>query len=242
MPPTSPIGIPAVAIVFAKLLVDGNLGVKPFLVPITDGEHMTEGVTCQYVHLFVDSSFSSKSRLLPPRGGSHPLNHSITSFKNVRLPPEALLGKAKPIPPGRDLYRLDLLSSIFRIAIGGLALSCTVLAGLERCAYIVARYSLYRTVGAHGEERAIISFRTQHYPIVVAFIQVAVYSELKKVAVDVVRNLNEDQRVRHAYATIFKATILHAALSSTFDLSERCGFRGLFEVNAISVFHVSLHF
>lgn len=50
MPPTHPLGIPAIAVVFAKLLVDGrNYGVKPFLVPITDGKRMVPGVTCQYV-------------------------------------------------------------------------------------------------------------------------------------------------------------------------------------------------
>ena len=51
MPPTSPLGVPAITVVFAKLLRDGqNFGVKPFLVPITDGNHVTPGVICQYVH------------------------------------------------------------------------------------------------------------------------------------------------------------------------------------------------
>ncbi len=50
MPPTSPLGVPTIGIVFAKLLIEGkNVGIKAFLVPINDGKHMTPGVICQYV-------------------------------------------------------------------------------------------------------------------------------------------------------------------------------------------------
>ncbi|KAK0459242.1 uncharacterized protein EV420DRAFT_1269317 [Desarmillaria tabescens] len=49
MPPTVPCGIPCIAIVFARLVVgNADRGIKPFLVPIHDGEHMHAGVQCRY--------------------------------------------------------------------------------------------------------------------------------------------------------------------------------------------------
>ncbi|KAI0311330.1 hypothetical protein OF83DRAFT_1069005 [Amylostereum chailletii] len=49
MPPTTPVGIPCVAIVFAQAIVAGeDRGAKPFLVPLHDGKEMYEGVSCRY--------------------------------------------------------------------------------------------------------------------------------------------------------------------------------------------------
>jgi hypothetical protein len=46
MPPTSPCGIPAIGIVFAKLIVKGqDYGIRPFLLPLNDGKAMMPGIT-----------------------------------------------------------------------------------------------------------------------------------------------------------------------------------------------------
>ncbi|KAJ7611284.1 hypothetical protein FB45DRAFT_1037616 [Roridomyces roridus] len=46
MPPTTPSGIPCVAVVFARLIVNGvDKGIKPILVPLHDGREMYPGVT-----------------------------------------------------------------------------------------------------------------------------------------------------------------------------------------------------
>lgn len=48
MPPTIPCGIPCVAIIMAKHIVDGvDYGVKPFLVPLNDGKIMYRGITAR---------------------------------------------------------------------------------------------------------------------------------------------------------------------------------------------------
>ncbi|KAK0185212.1 acyl-CoA oxidase [Armillaria mellea] len=80
MPPTVPVlGKPAFGIVWAKLLIDGEAtGIRPFLVKINDGKDMYKGIS---------------ARVLPRRNGSSPLNHAITTFHRVRLPPSALLGE-----------------------------------------------------------------------------------------------------------------------------------------------------
>ena len=50
MPPTVPAGLPCVAVVFAKLIVDGeDRGHRPFVVPLNDGKQMCAGVESRYV-------------------------------------------------------------------------------------------------------------------------------------------------------------------------------------------------
>jgi len=54
MPPTIPTGSPTIAVVFACLLVEGeNYGVRPFIVPINDGEEMCAGVTARFENLLI---------------------------------------------------------------------------------------------------------------------------------------------------------------------------------------------
>lgn len=51
MPPnTVRSGLPVIAVVIARLIVDGeDRGVRPFLVPMSDGSKMCTGVTSKYV-------------------------------------------------------------------------------------------------------------------------------------------------------------------------------------------------
>lgn len=78
MPASTPgFGIPKVALVNAKLIVDGqNRGARFFIVPICNEHEMYRGVF---------------SKRLPPRSGTNPLDFSITQFDNVQLPPTALV-------------------------------------------------------------------------------------------------------------------------------------------------------
>jgi alkylation response protein AidB-like acyl-CoA dehydrogenase len=47
MPPNTPRnGLPTIAVVIARLIVEGeDRGVRPFLVPMSDGKKMCKGVT-----------------------------------------------------------------------------------------------------------------------------------------------------------------------------------------------------
>ncbi|OBZ76904.1 Acyl-coenzyme A oxidase-like protein [Grifola frondosa] len=78
MPATTPLfGIPKVALVMARLIVDGtDRGPRFFIVPICDKKEMCRGVT---------------STRLPRLSGTSPLDFAITNFHNVHLPPSALL-------------------------------------------------------------------------------------------------------------------------------------------------------
>ncbi|KAH8834131.1 acyl-CoA dehydrogenase NM domain-like protein [Flagelloscypha sp. PMI_526] len=226
MPPTAPIGMPSVAVVFAQLTHNGkHLGLRAFVVPMSNGKLMAKGIT---------------SRLLPARGSSAPVHHSITSFDNVQLPHEALLGALEAPEGGKEALRAQFLQVIYRAAVGALALAAPSISALEKCVYVAGRYSQRRTVGAPGHQVPIVSFRTQHQPIILSIAQIAVFKQLMRTAVHVMQDLNEDPRVRHAYATIAKAAITHACLTSVFDLSERCGARGVFESNGFVSSHANI--
>ncbi|KAJ6624206.1 acyl-CoA dehydrogenase NM domain-like protein [Mycena sp. CBHHK59/15] len=223
MPPTTPVGVPCIAVVFAKAIIYGeDRGVKPFLVDLNDGCVMRPGVV---------------SKLLPPRGGSHPLNHSITYFRKVRLPKSALLGS----PSKPKNVRLVFFSSIFRVAVGTLALGSQGLSALQMATYIAAKYSHRRTViNNDGREHAIITFRTQHTPIVMALAQSYVMKALHHVATRIFSHPTADGRIRHGVATVLKVVMINHAQRSLLELTERCGAQGLFEVNQLSTMHKTL--
>ncbi|KAJ7461834.1 acyl-CoA dehydrogenase NM domain-like protein [Mycena galericulata] len=223
MPPTTPVGIPCVAIVFARVIVDGeDYGINPFLVHLNDGHGMASGVV---------------AKLLPQRGGSHPLNHSITYFRKVRLPAEALLGtRIKPKNP-----RLAFYTSISRVAVGTLVLGSQGLSALQVATYITAQYSRRRTVTNHkGVPQPIIEFSTQHTPIVTALAQAYVMKALHQVVTGIFSLPTMGAEVRHGVATILKVVTINHAQRSLLDLMERCGAQGLFEMNQLSTMHKTL--
>ncbi|KAJ6509202.1 hypothetical protein C8R47DRAFT_12821 [Mycena vitilis] len=228
MPPTVPCGLPCIAVVMARLLKNGvDLGIKPFLVPINYGNVLYPGIT---------------ARLLPPRGGSTPVRHSITAFNHVVLPQSALLQRDIPAnqSTGSDeTKRLDYLMAIWRVAIGSLALAATTIPGLARSAYIAAMYSKRRRVhaGLSASPVPIIQLKTQYTPILTAFAQSIVLAESYKSATELFRDPSVDFRVRHGIAACFKAVALLHMQDAGLALSERCGAQGLFNYNEICELH-----
>ncbi|KAJ7210493.1 acyl-CoA dehydrogenase NM domain-like protein [Mycena pura] len=222
MPPTSPAGVPCMAVVFARTIVSGeDRGIKSFLVAFNDGVRMCPGVV---------------SKLLPQRGGTEPLNHSITYFHRVKLPASALLGSsAKP----KDA-RLAFFSRIFRVAIGTLAIGGQGLSALQVATSISAQYSHRRLITDNeGRRQPIIAFRTQHTPIAVALAQSYVMRALQQVATSIFSSTG-DMPIRHGVATILKVVMINHAQRSLLELAERCGAQGLFEINQLSSMHKTL--
>lgn len=222
MPPTSPVspGFPCVSIVFARTIVYGeDHGIKPFVFQLHDGQSMAPGVSI---------------RVLPPRGGSRPINHSLTYFNHVRLPPTALLGSIRrPKDP-----RASFFSKIYRVAIGTIALSSLGVPSLQVGSYIAARYSLRRhVVDANGVSKPIISFQTQKQPILTAVAQSFVLQAMHKGAVSRFMDHSLDPRVRHAIATVHKVIMIQTAQWANFVLGDRCGAQGLFEANQLPAMH-----
>ena len=124
MPPATPLGgVPKVAVVFAQIVVDGEQqGVRGFVVHLTDGASMCEGVT---------------TTLLPQRPGSRPIDHAVTMFSHVMVDRDHLLGDI-----GRtESDRHSFFEQIHRVSVGGLALSLCNVPALKACAYLAATFS-----------------------------------------------------------------------------------------------------
>ncbi|KAI8406313.1 hypothetical protein FOFC_13783 [Fusarium oxysporum] len=216
MPPTTPYcNMPRLAIVFARLIIDGEShGVKPFLVFLGDAGGMRPGIT---------------SRILPTRPGTKPLDHSLTSFRHVGLPSTALLcSTAKP-----EDDRLAFLRHIRRIAAGTLSLSIMGISAIKVGTRIAAVYSERRIIGAaDGKEgKRIMAFSTQQYPIVEGWVQGKVLHAFAHWTIDMCPDLSDP--TQHALASIFKATVVKASQVLR-PLAERCGWQGLFAYNQIS--------
>lgn len=175
-------------------------------------------------------------RLLPQRGGSRPVNHSLTYFHRVRLPFSALLcGLEKP----KDA-RAAFFHNISRIAVGSIAIASLGVPMLQVSTYVAARYSLRRTTLAAGNQpQSILAFRTQKTPIMTAIAQCFVMSAFHQASTTLFRDASIPWVVRHALAAIFKVTICQHTLATTLTLGDRCGAQGLFETNQITGIFVS---
>ncbi|KAJ7679133.1 acyl-CoA dehydrogenase NM domain-like protein [Mycena polygramma] len=222
MPPTSPIGVRCMAVVFARTIIHGeDRGIKSFLVDLNDGRQMCAGVV---------------SKMLPARGGTEPVNHSITYFRRVRLPARALLGSpAKP-----EDFRLDFFQRLFRVAVGTLAIGAMGLPALQVASCITAQYSLRRKVfDKDGRKQPIMIFRTQHSPIAIAVAQAYVMKAFHQVATAIFSSTT-DMKICHGIGTILKVVMINHAQRSLLELAERCGAQGVFEINQLSSMHKAL--
>ncbi|KAG1803945.1 acyl-CoA dehydrogenase NM domain-like protein [Suillus plorans] len=169
--------------------------------------------------------------LLPPRGGSSPVNHALTSFNHVRLPPSALLGD---LAKSNTIHR-DFMSSIWRVAVGSLAIGSIAIPNLQVASYIAARYFQRRHVtSVYGNPSPIISYRTQQLPLLHAIAQASVLGALYKWGIERFMDKDLDVRVRHGIAACCKAVMIQHGQVANYALSERLGAQGLFEYNRLS--------
>ncbi|KAF4417534.1 Acyl-coenzyme A oxidase 2 [Colletotrichum fructicola] len=215
MPPTSPLaGMARVAVVFARLVVGGDdRGVKPFVVRLNDAGGMCDGI---------------ESRVLPIRPGTKPLDHSITSFRNVHLPPEALLGSATRASDERE----DFLAQIWRVSVGTLSLSIMGVSAIRVAGCIAAMYSQRRLVG-DVKRLPIMQFSTQQRPILKALVHGEVLHAYAKWSVGEFMDQRHNVDVRRGIATAFKVLVVRSSRLLS-ELAERCGWQGLYAHNQIS--------
>lgn len=129
--------------------------------------------------------------------------------------------------------RLNFLTTIWRVGIGGLCLSMANLSSLKTSVYLVGKYSQRRHIrSSTGEVVPIISFRTQQRPILHTIAQIAVL-EAYGDAIYARFMREKSDAVRHGLSTTLKAHVAQVTQKSLFDLTERCGAQGLFGYNQI---------
>ncbi|KAK8912558.1 hypothetical protein VCV18_012237 [Metarhizium anisopliae] len=219
MPPSTPLcGVPRVAVVFARLIVDGHdHGVKPFVVKLCDAQPICRGIT---------------SRVLPVRPGTKPPDHTITSFDHVLLPSTALLGsksKASDTPP-------DFLRQIWRVSVGTLSLSIMGVSSIRVGSRIALSYSQRQLVTAVSDavKTPVLHFSTQRRPIVKGFASYAVLPAFAKWTIEQFCKKTARGNVRQALATVFKATVIRETRVVD-KLSEHWGWQGLFAYSQLEL-------
>ncbi|KAG6865453.1 hypothetical protein C0991_002376 [Blastosporella zonata] len=219
MPASTPsFGIPKVALVMAKLIVDGrDHGSRFFVTPICNEHEMYDGV---------------RSVRLPPRSGTAPLDFSITTFDHVHLPPTALVASdiLDYTTPTQSLEAW--WDEIWRIQLGTMAVPAPWISAIKAVAYIGGRYSMHRClVGKHSKPLPILTFRTQQWPVVHATAVGMVMANWYPIVVEQAMSRTTDPRVRHAMSVIAKATICRHFQRCVPEVAERCGAQGTFEHN-----------
>lgn len=240
MPPTTPCGTPCVSVVLARLIVDGeDKGVRSFLVPLHDGETMHPGIItrCALPERTFQSlaDVANLNRLLCPRIGSS-LNHALTYFCNLRLPPGSLLG---PLVQHSN-PRATFFHNITRVISGTLCMGSVSHLALRVAVYTVGKYSLRRTVSdpLTRTARVIASFSTQYIPILRALAMVEVFSAFGEESWNTFVGEGVEGTQKHFVAAVYKVTVVKNVLESLLELGDRCGAQGLLECNRLVTAHV----
>ncbi|KAF9057220.1 acyl-CoA dehydrogenase/oxidase [Panaeolus papilionaceus] len=227
MPPTSPSGYPCVAIVFARLFVNGeDQGPKVFIVKLHDGVKMEPGIV---------------SKVLSPRGSARPVKHCLTSFNHLHLPASSLLGSlSKPT----DL-RIAFFDSISRVISGTISMGVFAVSAIRIAAYIAAKYSLRRHVidasssnTLKPRSKPIMSYSTQYTPVLSAIAQALVLRVFTERCTALFVSAQGEER--HFVAAVVKTLTVRTASAVLLELGDRCGAQGLMEVNQLGVLHADL--
>ncbi|KIP07465.1 hypothetical protein PHLGIDRAFT_415065 [Phlebiopsis gigantea 11061_1 CR5-6] len=225
MPATTPaFGVPKVALVMARLVIDGeDLGSRFFIVPLCDARVMCPGV---------------KSIRLPRRSGTSPLDFSMTMFDHVFLPDNALLGSSVEASAGSRAIWWD---EVWRIPYGSMTVAGPCIIGLKHVAYIGAQYSLNRRILAHGAEpMPIITFPTQQWAVLHALASAYVLDAWYRSVIPIMTDDKVDHAVKHGMAVVVKATACRQVIQCTREMAERCGAQGTFDNNFMARFEADV--
>ncbi|KAI5981544.1 acyl-CoA oxidase [Pisolithus albus] len=219
MPASTPaFGIPKVALVMARLIIDGeDRGPRFFVVPICNEQEMYKGV---------------ESIRLGPRPGTSPLDFSITRFKNVLVPHTALVASKLDDYSMPEFPLQAWWNEVWRIPYGTMAVTAPWISSIKAAAYIAGKYSMHRSITSKGNAPLpIISFRTQQWPIIHATAVAHVMSNWYPIAIQQTMDMSLDPRVRHGMAVIVKTTACRHFQRCVPEVAERCGAQGTFEHN-----------
>jgi acyl-CoA oxidase len=222
--------IPKLAVVLARVIVDGNdEGVYPLLVRISDQDGLCEGV-----------------RAAPcPEKPVQGLDNGVTSFDRVRVPRRNLLlgdmGEFLPdgsFRPGSGNRRSRFLRAMTRIHPGRLCVSSSAVGAGRASVYIALRYAAQRHTNGPGRpDMPVIEYRSH---------QLALFAALAKVyAMTFLLN-----HAKRAYLGRARPDVPPAELNELIALTkalctweitdvvtvcrERCGAQGMFSVNRIA--------
>lgn len=111
---------------------------------------------------------------------------------------------------------------------------------IKMAVYNASKFSYRRHIlGPDGQPMPVMDFRTQHLPILHAIARAHV---LQAFLIYAGRQycIEADSRVRHIFATTFKAVTIHHFKDSLKPINEGCGWQGYYDRNQILAASVSL--
>ncbi|MFD4779330.1 acyl-CoA oxidase, partial [Streptomyces sp. NPDC058427] len=232
MPNTSPAGGPKTGLVAARLIVGGaDHGVFLLLVPLTDAFRALPGV---------------RVRRLPARMGS-PVDHCLTSFDQVFVGREALLGGEQGRVGDDGVFRSGtvgrrrrFLASIGRVTAGRICMSASAVGSARATLAIAVRYGGHRYVsgGRSMPPVAVIAHRSHHGPLAGAMATVFAMSLLHRSVLDrweaAAQGPAAAREAAGRLVDIAKGWITWQARSVIVECRERCGAQGLLENNGMT--------
>ncbi|MFE1320606.1 acyl-CoA dehydrogenase [Kitasatospora phosalacinea] len=220
--------VPKLAVVMARLKADGkDHGVFPFLVRISDGDGLCEGV------------HAAACPEKPVQG----LDNGVTWFDHVRVPRRQLLhgdmgGFAEDgtFRPSSGNRRKRFLRAMSRILPGRLCVSSAAVGAGRASVYVALRYAAQRLTNAPGRnDLPVVEYRSH---------QLALFTALAKVYAMTLL-LNHAKRAYVAQRDAVPAELNHlisiTKALSTWEMTdvvatarERCGAQGIFSANRIA--------
>lgn len=229
MPNASAAGGPKAGLVAARLIHTGrDLGIFLFLTPLTDDRGALPGV---------------RIRRLPDKIG-YAVDHCLTAFDHVRLPPHAFLAGEHgrlaadgAFTSSVDKYRLRFLRSIDRVTPGKLSMSAGAI-GLTRTALTIAvRYAHTRhTTGLlNGQSVPLFDHGSHRARLLDALADTYAATLLHRAVLSQwVRGGVADRADNERLVAIAKAWITWQGRAVAVECRERCGAQGLFPFNGIA--------
>jgi len=180
--------------------------------------------------------FSAHRRRLSPLNSYSPINHALTYFNHVRLPPTALLAT----PHRAKDPRAEFFHNISRVVVGSLSMAALYLPPLRMTAYIGGKYSLRRKVTdtSTGLSRPIISFSTQYIPVMTAIADAFVSIAFLRSVHTEFRDPKLGPGVKHFLIAVLKATLFGHAVRDAMAVADRCGAQGMLRANQLNDFLV----
>ncbi|MFK4687538.1 acyl-CoA dehydrogenase family protein, partial [Streptomyces pristinaespiralis] len=160
MPNTTTTGGPKTALVAARLIThDGtDRGIHLFLTPLHDENGLHPGI-----HITP----------LPPRHLPHPVDHAITTFTHVRLPPTALLqaphNRLDPDGTHHTTHgnpQKRFLTTIDRVTLGKLCMSAAATGTARAALTIAVHYANHRHTTHHNTPTPLTTHRAHHAPLI----------------------------------------------------------------------------
>ncbi|WP_406425116.1 acyl-CoA dehydrogenase [Streptomyces sp. NBC_01589] len=233
MPNASPAGGPKTGLVAARLLADGaDHGVFLFLVPLTDEVRPLPGV---------------RVRRLPARLGS-PVDHCLTSFDQVFVEREALLGGEHgrvgdngEFSSAMGNRRRRFLTSIGRVTIGKISMSACAVGAARATLAVAVRYGGHRYISGPRATQPVpvIAHRSHHGPLAEAMATVFAMSLLHRRALDRWEaqggaGPGTGRAEAERLVAVAKGWITWRARAVIVECRERCGAQALLENNGMA--------